>query len=98
MARVVRPSVPLLVTLLAVAALAAPAFGERPSRRGPPPEALSACEGAAEEAACSFTSPRGDEVAGSCRTVRDGDVACVPEGGPRGRRPRGGLPQDEQAL
>ena len=46
-------------------------------RHGPPPEAISACEGAATNDACEFDGRRGT-VTGTCREVPDG-FACVPE-------------------
>lgn len=55
------------------------AGGERPDRRGPPPEALTACESAAEGDSCSFESPRG-EVSGQCVVLPEGEsvLACKP--------------------
>lgn len=47
------------------------------SRHGPPPEAVSACDGAAANATCEFEGRRGT-VTGTCREVPDG-FACVPE-------------------
>ncbi len=47
-------------------------------RRTPPPEALSACEGSSEGSSCGFDTPRG-RMNGTCRTVPEGVVACVPE-------------------
>jgi hypothetical protein len=35
-------------------------------RRGPPPEAIAACENKAANDACSFAGRRGDTVAGKC--------------------------------
>ncbi|MEM8561801.1 MAG: hypothetical protein AAGF57_06180 [Pseudomonadota bacterium] len=52
-------------------------------RSGPPPEALAACDGSAAGDSCSFTSPRGDSIEGSCIVPRsDKGLACKPEGGP----------------
>jgi hypothetical protein len=59
---------------------------------GPPPEAISACDGLSDGDTCSFTSRRGDEIEGTCGTTRGGDFACMPEGGPPGKGRRG--PQD----
>jgi len=63
-------------------------------RRGPPEEAIAACGGVSEGVACSFESPRGDVIEGSCEITRADVVACVPEGrpphrpgGPHGDRP-----------
>ena len=58
----------------------------RPPGGGPPPEATEACSGKNDGDSCGFTSPRGDEIKGDCRTVKNGDFACVPEGGPPGKR------------
>ncbi len=40
--------------------------GERP--HGPPPEAISACQGKANGAACTFTGRRGESLTGTCFT------------------------------
>jgi hypothetical protein len=65
--------------LLSCSATQAFANGEHPDRKGPPPEALTACESAAEGDSCSFTSPRG-EVSGQCfAPPKDGAaLACKP--------------------
>ncbi len=60
--------------------------GQRRPHRGPPPESKEACSGKSEGDSCGFTSPYRGEINGDCRTVRNGDFACVPEGGPPGRR------------
>ena len=59
--------------------------GEGPPNRGgprgmrrPPPEAIDACIGLASGSLCRFTSPRGDQISGSCRSL-PGATACVPE-------------------
>lgn len=45
---------------------------------GPPPEALQACNGLTDGAACSFTD-NGHEISGTCRTGPDGKgPACFP--------------------
>ncbi|MBE2248676.1 MAG: hypothetical protein IAE78_03930 [Myxococcus sp.] len=53
---------------------------------GPPPaESLAACQGQAEGAACSF-SVESKNMAGTCRSGREGaPLACRPEGKPGGR-------------
>lgn len=61
-----------------------PAVRER--HTGPPREAIETCEGLGESEACAFTSPRGDEVAGTCEYVPGDKFACVPEGGLIGER------------
>jgi hypothetical protein len=47
------------------------------SRREPPPEALSACEGGSEGKSCSFSGPRGETLSGTCRR-HDDELACAP--------------------
>lgn len=58
---------------------------------GPPHEAVSACEVQNVGEVCSFESPKGDLILGTCENVKGGVLACVPEGahpgGPRGDRP-----------
>ena len=54
---------------------------ERPDRTGrhqPPAEALDACSGSSPGASCSFVSPRGDTLYGTCQSPAD-DLACVPQ-------------------
>jgi|GEM_PF-769949 len=43
--------------------------GDRP--HGPPPEAISACQGKANGAACTFTGRRGEQLTGTCFTPPD---------------------------
>ena len=60
-------------------------------RGGPPPEAVSACEVQNVGEVCSFDSPKGDFILGTCENVKGGVLACVPEGahpgGPDGEKP-----------
>ncbi len=66
--------------------------GRRPS--GPPPEAIAACEGKSEGAVVEFTSPRGDKVSATCRSL-DGQLVAAPAGkGPRGGT---GGPRDDSS-
>ena len=69
--------------------------GRGPRRHGPPPEAISICEGQSEGASCTFQSPHG-ELTGTCATVSEGDFACRPANHPHGRRGgeggQGGMP------
>ena len=56
--------------------------GQKQKRKGPPAEAFEACANLSEQAACSFTSPRG-EANGQCVIPRRGDssqLVCMPEG------------------
>jgi hypothetical protein len=49
-------------------------------RRGPPPEALEACTGQQDGASCQFTAPRGETIAGVCRSGPRGEpAACAPK-------------------
>lgn len=62
-------------------------------RKGPPPEeAIATCANQTEGQACSFSTPNGDAVEGSCKAPprgREGALACRPERGSGGRPPRG---------
>lgn len=69
-----------------------------PKRGGPPPEALTACTGLAENATCSMTL--GDKtVSGSCRRgpQADAGLACAPSGPPPHEH-HGGPPQEAFAA
>jgi hypothetical protein len=71
----------LLHASLATTASARPGGGE--GRRGPPPEAIEACEGKSANDPCSFTGRRDDTIEGTCFAPPDIDqLACAPEGGP----------------
>jgi len=49
-------------------------------RYGPPPEALAACKDQQEGASCQFTAPRGETIAGVCRSGPRGEpAACAPK-------------------
>ncbi|MCG8668023.1 MAG: hypothetical protein MI867_01295 [Pseudomonadales bacterium] len=58
-------------------------------RRGPPPEAIAACQGKQAGEAVSFTTPRGDNLSATCLKMR-GQLVAVPEGHPKKRRPEQG--------
>lgn len=91
-----------LISLALLAAFALPSFSalaeqeDERGRRGPPPEALAACEGLAEGDACSFTVRDDEQLQGTCMVARDDQTMCRPEGmegqGPGGQgqgdRPR----------
>jgi len=76
-------SVSLLLACASSMALAQPG-----PRGGPPQAAIDACTGVSLEQACRFEGRRG-EVNGTCREVRDGSVACVPDNAPEHRQGRG---------
>jgi hypothetical protein len=55
--------------------------GDQPSAGGQPPQqAINACRGLSENAACQFSSPRGS-ITGICAPVQS-QLACAPQGGP----------------
>ncbi len=45
---------------------------------GPPQEAITACNNKSEGSSCSFSTPDGTKT-GNCKTIPEGDMACVPE-------------------
>ena len=60
--------------------------GQQGKRRGPPPEALAACESKSSGAECSFQSPRGDNVSGTCFAPKsDLPLGCKPSHPPGGQ-------------
>ncbi len=63
-----------------------PEDGQGPPQdgQGPPAEATAACAAQSAGDACSFETPRGDRLEGSCESIQ-GTLACVPAGGPPGR-------------
>lgn len=72
----------------------APLSSAEPDSRGdrrpppPPPEAIEACKDKKEDAGCSFSGRRGEEVFGTCISPPGLDsLVCAPEGGPPGRPP-----------
>jgi hypothetical protein len=59
---------------------------------GPPPEALAACKSASSGEQCSFTSPHGDQISGTCTSREEGKpLACRPSH-PPGGDPSGAQP------
>ena len=73
----------LLLAGTATTVSARPEPGDGGGRRGPPPEAINACEGKQVNDQCSFKG-RGDEtLTGICAAPPNVDeLACAPEGGP----------------
>ncbi|GAB4538477.1 MAG: glycosyltransferase family 39 protein [Anaerolineales bacterium] len=73
-----------------------PQTTQRPG--GAPPEALQACANLSEGAACSFTTPNGNSIHGSCIIpLNTSQLACAPQGmktppqgAPQGGQPGGG--------
>jgi hypothetical protein len=82
----------LAALLLSATAIARPSEGKRPDRPpcgGPPREAVEACDGRKADDACSFETPRGDDIEGTCKIVGEEQVlACVPADGPPPRPPK----------
>lgn len=69
----------LVLALNAAAQQPATDSGER---RGPPPEALAACEGKSAGDPCSFSGPRGDKPQGTCFAPEGKPLACRPSQAP----------------
>ncbi|HJU13232.1 MAG TPA: YHYH protein [Candidatus Nitrosotalea sp.] len=46
--------------------------------RSPPQVAINACSGKSSGSYCSFTSPRGDTISGTCQVPPTGSLACIP--------------------
>lgn len=49
------------------------------ARRGPPPEAYTACEGKSAGATAEMATPRGETLTGTCEAGRDGKLVLRPE-------------------
>jgi hypothetical protein len=78
------------VGFLAIVTTAGWAFGQPPGgghHQGPPPEALTACEGRSPGDTVQIQTPHGQTISGTCREMPDGKLAAVPQGGPQGRLP-----------
>lgn len=78
---------PLKTLALGLFVVSTAALAQQGPPRGPPPEALQACSGLSEGAACAFTH-REHELTGTCRTgPQGGALACAPAGmGPGAHR------------
>lgn len=59
-------------------ALAPLASAQPAPPQGPPREAIRACSGRSQGQSCSFTSPRGDQIDGTCRAPEGRELACAP--------------------
>jgi hypothetical protein len=77
-----------LVTLGLASCLACSAgyAADPPSRPGPPPEAIAACEKLAVGNACSFKAGERGAMNGSCWAPEGRPLACRPAGAPRPRQ------------
>jgi len=74
----------ILVLLLAgLATTASAQTGPGGGRRGPPPQAIQACEGKSANDSCSFTGRNDETLTGICSAPPGVAVlACTPAGGP----------------
>ncbi|SEH04467.1 hypothetical protein [Candidatus Venteria ishoeyi] len=76
----------LLTSLtLVLASQSALVYAEPQGRRGPPPEAYTACENKNAGDTSQFKSPRGDTVSGTCED-QNGTLVLRPDRGGRGPR------------
>ena len=74
-------TITLLGTMATHADSDEPGYGKQQNaRRGPPPQALEACEALVEGDPCSFTGRYDEELNGTCFSPRDDILACRPEG------------------
>ncbi|BCR06310.1 hypothetical protein DESUT3_33790 [Desulfuromonas versatilis] len=72
-----------LICLMPMVAFAADQQGQgRP--KGPPPEAIAACEGKSAGDSVEFTGRRGDTLKATCQEV-EGQLVAVPDNAPQGR-------------
>ncbi len=78
--------VALAVTLLSLVAISGWASGQGGpggGKKGPPPEAIEACEGKSVGDSVEFTGRRGETVEATCQE-KDGQLAAVPKNAPKG--------------
>tara|TARA_R110001592_G_scaffold7126_7_gene40213 strand:- start:14090 stop:14368 length:279 start_codon:yes stop_codon:yes gene_type:complete len=75
----------ILSTLILLNAVTASAYAEEgmnkqnSKHRGPPAEAIEACENSADGDSCSITTPRNETLEGTCRTPpRLEQLVCAP--------------------
>jgi len=74
----------LLLALTILLPSASFASGQGRGPKGPPPEAIEACEGKSAGDSVEFTDRRGETQEATCEE-KDGQLAAVPEGGRRGK-------------
>lgn len=70
-----------IMILLPITGCAAGDDSDNGRRKGPPPEAISACEGKQVGDIVEFTGRRGETLKATCKEM-EGQLAAVPEGGP----------------
>ncbi len=89
----------ILTMAAAPLAYAKPGQKSDDERRGPPPEAFTACENLTQSQACTVNTPHG-VLTGTCETARRDEtrMVCVPEGHKdrNGPPPRDGEQQDSR--
>jgi hypothetical protein len=57
--------------------------GQGPQGGQPPLQAINACANLIQNAACSFSTPNGQTISGTCQTPPQvSQLVCVPAGGP----------------
>lgn len=74
-----------LMAMLLITLLTGCAGNDGPNdnrRKGPPPEAISACKDKQVGDSVEFTGRRGETLTATCKELK-GQLAAVPEGGPR---------------
>lgn len=72
----------VVLTLTPIVTLACSKSDESRRLQGPPPEAIKACEGKKAGDTTTFTGRRGETLTATCKDI-EGQLAAVPEGGPR---------------
>lgn len=69
----------------------------RGKRRGPPPEAIEACQAQSVGDSCGFVSPKGNDIEGVCEIMGADTIACLPDNRPpHGKGKPGGPPPNEE--
>ena len=68
----------VLISLVPLTSMASDRGGKGPRGKGPPPEAIEACEGKDAGDEVEFTGRRGETVSATCEE-RDGQLVAVPE-------------------
>lgn len=89
----------LLLTLTILLPSASFASGQVRGPKGPPSEAIEACEGKSAGDNVEFTGRRGETLEATCQE-KDGQLAAVPDNKPEGsdRRPQGPPPEAIEAC
>lgn len=72
-----------LLSFVPVGVWASEDGGPGGGRKGPPPEAITACKGKQAGDSVEFTGRRGETVEATCKEI-DGQLAAVPNKAPNG--------------